>query len=54
MIFKILRKSFQILIKDSVISIIDIKVLFETPEKIFEQLRVKIYIDLRIMLNKIK
>lgn len=41
MIFKIIRKSFQILIKDSLISQIDIKVLSDTPEKIFEQLRVK-------------
>lgn len=42
MIFKILRKSFQILTKESVLSMIDIKVLSDTPDNVFDQLVVKL------------
>jgi len=41
MIFKILRKSFQILNKDTILNNIDLNVLSETPDKIYEQLIVK-------------
>ena len=53
MIFKILRKSFQILTKDTVLSVIDIKVLSDTPEKIFEQLIVRIILKKKKLLNLI-
>jgi hypothetical protein len=41
MIFKLLRKSFQILTKESIIKIIDVNDLANSPQNIFDLLVVK-------------